>query len=335
MTAKRIQTILAGFVGKRILVVGDVMLDQYVYGRVERLNPEAPVPVLHAQRATDMTGGAGNVAKNVVSLGAQAALVAVVGKDDTADDLTAAAQAEGYTLSLVVDESRPTTRKMRYMVNAQQLLRVDWEETSDVVDGIADQMIAHVDKHLASGVDAIIVSDYAKGAITKKVAKELLALARKHDLPLAADVKPSRSLYFKGATLIAPNIKEAHEYLGLNHLAQGGQDVADLAAALHKKFLTDVFLTMSAGGVYVHAADGTHQHVPQEHAIAVADTSGAGDTSLVAMLLARLAGATSEEMAEIANAAGAVVVSKVGAVGVTREEVENMMLHHHEKTAHE
>lgn len=335
MTAERIKAILAGFAGKRILVVGDVMLDQYVYGRVERLNPEAPVPVLHAQKAGDMTGGAGNVAKNVVSLGAQAALVAVVGEDDTAQLLAGAAETEGYRTSLVADASRPTTRKMRYMVNAQQLLRVDWEETPDVTEAIADQMIAYVEEQLNTGVDAIIVSDYAKGAVTKKIAEELLALAQKHKLPIAADVKPSRISYFKGATLIAPNIKEAHEYLGLNYLAQGGQDVAELAQELSEKFSTDVFLTMSAGGVYVHAADGTSQHVPQEHAIAVADTSGAGDTSLVAMLLARLAGATAIEMAAIANAAGAVVVSKVGAVGVTQTEVQNMLLHHHEETARE
>jgi bifunctional ADP-heptose synthase (sugar kinase/adenylyltransferase) len=136
--------------------------------------------------------------------------------------------------------------------------------------------------------------------------------------------------YFKGSTLIAPNMKEAHEYLGLNHLAQGGRDVSELAEQLYDTFDADVFLTMSAGGVYVHAGDGTRQHVPQEHVVAVADTSGAGDTSLVAMMLARLAGATPVEMAEISNAAGAIVVSKVGAVGVALDELRSMLLHKHQ-----
>lgn len=329
MTQERLQQILNGFAGKRILVVGDVMLDHYVSGRVERLNPEAPVPVLHAQKQTDMTGGAGNVAKNVASLGGEAVLVAVVGQDDAAAELEKAADGEGYAAQLVVDSGRPTTRKIRYLVGAQQLLRVDWEETPDVADDIETALLAQAEEAVAAGVDAIVVSDYAKGAVTKKVAAELLTLARQHKLPLAADVKPSRIAYFKGATLIAPNVKEAHEYLGLNHLAQGGRDVSELAEQLHQTFEADVFLTLSAGGVYVYTADGTHQHVSQEHTIAVADTSGAGDTSLAAMLLARLAGGTAVEMAEIANAAGAVVVSKVGAVGVTLEEVRDMLLHKH------
>lgn len=329
MTKERIQQILDTLAGKRVLVVGDVMLDQYVAGRVERLNPEAPVPVLHAQKQTNMTGGAGNVAKNVVSLGAVATLVAVVGQDDTAAEIEAATGNEGYATRFVVDASRPTTRKIRYVVGAQQLLRVDWEETPDISPETANSLLAAVGEAVETGVDAIVVSDYAKGTITQATATALLALAKKHDLPLAADVKPSRIAYFKGADFIAPNIKEAHEYLGLNHLTQGGRDVSVLAEQLHQTFATDVFLTMSAGGVYVHAGDGTRQQVPQEHVVAVADTSGAGDTSLAAMMLARLAGANPLEMAAIANAAGAVVVSKVGAVGVTLEEVKNMMLHKH------
>ncbi len=329
MKNERIQKILEGFAGKRILVVGDVMLDRYVQGRVERLNPEAPVPVLHAEEQTDMTGGAGNVAKNVVSLGGTATLIGVVGADDTARELEAVATEEGYTPHLVVDTNRPTTRKIRYVVGAQQLLRVDWEETPDVDTAVTAEIQKHVQTAVDQGIDAIIVSDYAKGSITGELAEALLAIAKEHNLPLAADVKPSRIEYFKGATLIAPNIKEAHEYLGLNHLTQGGRDIAVLAADLYKAFLADVFLTMSAAGVYVYANDGTQQHVPQEHAVTMADTSGAGDTSLAAMMLAKLAGATPLEMAEIANAAGAVVVSNVGAIGVTLEEVQEMLLHKH------
>lgn len=331
MTSERVEHILNEFSGKRILVVGDVMLDQYVYGRVERLNPEAPVPVLHAQKSSDRTGGAGNVAKNLVSLGGEAILVAVVGADIIGQDLTKAVTAEKYVAAFVTDARRPTTRKLRYMVNGQQLLRVDWEETPDVSSSVVAQMLALVEKYMAEGVDAIIVSDYAKGAVTKELAEKLLALALENEIPLAADVKPSRVPYFKGATLIAPNIKEAHEYLGLNHLDRGGRDVAELAEALHNKFATDVFVTMSAGGVYVHTGDGARQYVPQQHVVAVADTSGAGDTSLAAMLLARLAGATPVEMAEIANAAGAVVVTKIGAVGVSRSEVADMLLHRHQE----
>jgi len=330
MTQQRIQQILDGFAGKRITVIGDVMLDRYVAGRVERLNPEAPVPVLHAQKQTDMTGGAGNVAKNIASLGGDATLIAVVGKDEAAEEIQAAAVKEGYTAQFVVDPARPTTRKIRYIVGAQQLLRVDWEETPDVDGGTEAALLAKAEAELAAGAEAIAVSDYAKGAITQQVATGLMKLANQHKLPLAADVKPSRVEYFKGSTFISPNIKEAHEYLGLNHLQQGGRDISALAEQLYETFQSDVFLTMSAGGVYVHTGDGIHQQVPQEHTVAVADTSGAGDTSLAAMLLARLAGANPVEMAEIANAAGAVVVSKIGAVGVQLPEVRDMLLHKHE-----
>lgn len=319
------EQILGGFAGKRILVVGDVMLDQYIYGRVERLNPEAPVPVLHVREERVMTGGAGNVAKNVVSLGAGATLVAVVGGDAAAQALADRADAEGYTAVLAIDAKRPTTRKVRYMAGAQQLLRADWEETSDMPDAVEQDMLAAISKAIADGVDAIIVSDYAKGAVTKGLAQGLGEVAKEHGLPLAADVKPSRIAYFKGSAFITPNIKEAHEYLGLNHLERGGRDAAQLAMKLRKKFEADVFMTLGADGVYVCAADGTEQLVAQEHAVAVADTSGAGDTSLVAMLLARLSRATPVEMAEIANAAGAVVVSKIGAVGVSLDEVRNIL----------
>lgn len=317
--------ILKGFAGKRILVVGDVMLDQYIYGRVERLNPEAPVPVLHVREERAMTGGAGNVAKNVVSLGAKATLVAVAGRDGPATEMADRADAEGYEAILAIDAKRATTRKVRYIVNAQQLLRVDWEETSDVPDAVERDLLAAIKKTAAAGVDAIIVSDYAKGAVTKALAQGICEVAKEQGLPLAADVKPSRIAYFKGATFIAPNIREAHEYLGLNHLERGGKDAAQLAKQLSQRFETDVFMTLGAGGVYVCAADGTGQLVSQQHAVAVADTSGAGDTSLVAMLMARLAGATPVEMAEIANAAGAVVVSKIGAVGVSLDEVRTML----------
>lgn len=332
MRPDRIQEILNQFTGHHVVVVGDIMLDRYIHGSVERLNPEAPVPILHAKKQIDMTGGAGNVAKNLVSLGATATLIGVVGEDDTAGELQVAARREGYTAHLISDATRPTTRKVRYLALSQQLLRVDWEETPDVSPAIEKQLVTAVKKTLTSSVDAVIVSDYAKGAVTTAIAEQLLTLTQKYDIPLAVDAKPSRISYFKGATLMAPNVKEAHEYIGLSHLVQGGIDVAKLAERLRETFSTDVFITLGAGGVYVCTNDGTRQHVPQEHAVTVADTSGAGDTSITAMILARLSGATPVEMAEIANAAGAVVVSKIGAVGVTPDEIRNMLLHRHEET---
>lgn len=331
MNQKRAKEIIDQFVGKKILVVGDVMLDRYVFGNVERLNPEAPVPVLHAKEEKYATGGAGNVAKNVAMLGGNATLISIVGQDETAKKLEATAKKEEYIAEFVLDLQRPTTEKIRYIVRSQQMLRVDYEEAKNMT-GSTKQAVREKIEELAKDVDAIIVSDYAKGVITADVAKTIMGTLRQaqgNQRPLImADVKPSRANWFVGATWLSPNRKEAYEFLGLDQFDNAGMSDADLARKLKTKFGSTIFLTLSAGGIYV-TGDG-EAHVPQEHTVEVADTSGAGDTAAVTIVLAKLAGATDKEAAELANAAGAVVVSKVGAVGVTREELLNMIVHKHE-----
>ena len=324
MNEERLTELLSSFSGKKLLVVGDVVLDHYVNGAVERLNPEAPVPVLHAQSERDETGAAGNVAKNAAALGAEVTLVSVVGEDDTAAAIAAAAEREGYAVKLVPDASRPSIRKTRFLAGGQQLLRVDSEQTGDISAAVAEQLVAAV-REAAAGVDAILVSDYAKGAITEQTAKESIALAAAADVPLAADVKPSRIRFFTGATFISPNLKEGHEYLGKNHLEQGGVEPAALAQELKETFKTDVYLTLGADGIEV-CTETAALHLPQDHIVDIADTSGAGDTSVVVMMLARLAGATPREVATLVNAAGAVVVSKIGAVGVSQPEIRDRIL---------
>ena len=228
----------------RILVVGDVMIDRYVIGKVERLNPEAPVPILHAKDEHRATGGAGNTAKNAATLGATATLVSVVGADRSAEELELAAAEEGYRAVLVKDPSRPTVEKKRYIVSGHQMLRVDHEETHDI-NGAIEQQLATAIRASAAATDAIIVSDYAKGMLTAAVAQEIMAAAADHHIPIMADVKPSHINFFRGATYISPNRKEAHEYLGLNQHLQGGCAREDLAARLHATFGADVFLPLS------------------------------------------------------------------------------------------
>lgn len=312
----------------KILVIGDVVLDHYVFGKVERLNPEAPVPILHVQKEKEMTGAAGNVAKNAAALGATVTLIGVVGNDESAKRVKQAAEAENYESRVVVDYTRPTIRKNRYLVGSQQLLRVDFEETHDIAADVETKLIEEITA-AAVDVDAIIISDYAKGVVTKAVAEAVLAAGKEKNIMIAADIKPSRAAFVKGATFISPNLKEGHEFLGLNPLEHSKKDPAEIAKLLHQKMETDVFLTLGAGGVYVEATDGTSQHVPQEHVAEVFDVSGAGDTAIVALVLSRLAGASVIEAAEISNAAGAVVVGKVGSVGLTQEEIKNMLEHKH------
>jgi len=323
MTSERAREIVSKFKDQNVLVVGDLVLDQYAHGRVTRLNPEAPVPILEVVSEDEQTGGAGNAAKNIVTLGGRATLVSVVGIDDTAEAARAAAGREGYEVLLVGDASRPTIRKVRYLADGHQMLRVDYEDGSDVAGEVEGKIIDNI-KAAAEKADAILVSDYAKGVITEKVAKAILEVAKRREILVSADVKPAAASYFAGVTCIAPNRKEAHEMLGLNQHEKGGRPDKELAASLKEMMKCDVFLTLSEKGMYVAPLAGEDFEMPG-HPVEIADTSGAGDTATAAMLLARLSGASLAEEAEIGNAAGAVVVGHVGAVGVKQTEMLSML----------
>ncbi len=330
MQSERLKEIIGQFSGKRLLVVGDVVIDKYVFGKVERLNPEAPVPILHAEETKYATGGAGNTAKNAAMLGAPTTLISVVGDDERARDLEKAAETEGYTTRFVSDASRPTIEKTRFLVGSQQLLRVDHEEVHDIDGDIAKQVVAAIEEY-AGKVDAIIVSDYAKGVITQKVAEAIMAAMKQYNLLVMADVKPSRASYFTGVTLMSPNRKEAHEYLGLNQYENGGRKPEELAAAVSESFDTTVFLTLSDQGMYVLEKNGQGTHLPVEYVRAdeVLDPSGCGDTAAVALTLSKLSGASNIEAGDIANGAGATVARKIGSTGLTQKELLHTMTQHH------
>ncbi|MCH8748819.1 SIS domain-containing protein [Patescibacteria group bacterium] len=327
MSMDRIEELVGTFASKKVLIIGDVMIDHYMEGTVDRINPEAPVPILKVKRHRDMTGGAGNTAKNVAALGAVTHLVSVVGKDDNRKIVEGAAKAEGYTTWLIEDGSRPTIRKERYLVNNQQLLRIDREETHDIDEEIAGQVVDQMQQIVADGIDGIIVSDYAKGVITEKVARSIMKLAKKYKIPVAADVKPSRIEFFADVTFVSPNVKEAHEYLGLNSLEQGGKSPEQLGQMIYERWQLPSFITLGAQGVYAYISPQKHYHVPQSHAVEVADVSGAGDTAIAAQMLAKLSGATAQEIALISNAAGAVVVQKSGSVGISPEELKLTLMY--------
>lgn len=326
MVVDRAQELIRQFDRHHLLVVGDVLLDRYVHGAVERLSAEAPVPVLRAESEQTMTGGAGNVAKNVVQLGARATLLSVVGADDAARDVRAAAEREGYTAILLEDPSRPTISKVRYLAGNHQMLRVDHEKTHDISSELEDQLIQKLWDAVRSGVDGIVVSDYAKGVVTHRVAEALLDMASEHDVLIGTNVKPSRAPYFVGATFVSPNLKEGFEYLGLDHL-EDVSDPSDVAKQVYMKLCSDVYLTMGAGGMYVYCGGDSGQHVPQDHVVDVYDVTGASDTVATVLMLSLLSGAASSEAAVLGNAAGAVVVGKVGTVGPTQEELLHTVEH--------
>lgn len=327
MDATRVQQILGGFSKHKVLVIGDAVIDHYVSGKVERLNPEAPVPILHAYEEKYVSGGAGNSAKNLAALGAKTILVSVVGEDNYANLLQESAEKEGFEAHFIKDASRPTIRKVRHIVNNQQLLRVDYEKSHDVASETETQLIKQIEK-VGMEVNAIFVSDYAKGTITKNIAEAIMNIATSRNIPVVADVKVSRAPYFVGATFISPNIKEGHEFLGLNYLEQRLQP-AEIAQKLNTKMKANVLLTLGGDGMYLYTNDGMSTHVAQEHKSEVFDVSGAGDTVTAVILLALLSGATYEEAAQFGNAGGAVVVSRIGTATVSVEELRQTILHKH------
>ncbi|MDP3996935.1 MAG: bifunctional ADP-heptose synthase [Candidatus Andersenbacteria bacterium] len=332
MELSRAKELINQFAGKCVLVVGDVFLDRYIYGKVERLNPEAPVPILLAQEEKKATGGAGNTAKNLAMLGAQTILIGVSGEDDVADEVAETAGKEGYDLKPVRDKERSTIDKTRFIVKTQQILRVDYEEASDVSGEVEEKLIAAI-REAAKEADGVLVSDYAKGVVTEKVAEAVQVVCKENNLPLMADVKPSRINYFTNATYLSPNRKEAHEFLGLNQFDGGGKDKEELAALLHETFGATIFLTLSDQGIYVFDGGGEGEHIPQDYVKSndVLDPSGCGDTVAAVVLLAKLGGAEDAEAADLANAAAAVVAHKIGSAGTTGAEVIDLLTHYNER----
>lgn len=329
MTRERIQHLLDRFSQQKILVIGDAVLDHYVYGAVERLNPEAPVPLLHVERENHMSGAAGNTAKNTAALGAATVLVSVVGQDTIAMQLEEAATRNGFTTRFIHDADRQTIRKVRFMAGTQQLLRVDYEQITPLSLDLEQALMQCIEEEITEGVTGVIISDYAKGGVNERVVKETIRLARARSIPVAADVKPPLARFITGARLISPNLKEARQFVqawGVDGKVLPPDKLADL---LHRNLKTDVFITLGAQGMQVKT-DTYQGHIPQAHVVAVFDVSGAGDTAIAVLLLAHLAGAKPEEAAQLANAAGAVVVEKVGSATASIEEIKGMILHHHQ-----
>jgi D-glycero-beta-D-manno-heptose-7-phosphate kinase len=328
MNTKRAEEIFEAITKKKLLVIGDVMLDRYIYGNVGRLNPEAPVPLLEVKNECRETGGAGNSAKNAAGMGAETILVTVGGKDSVADELKEAALKEGYDVRIVEDSDRPTTEKIRYVVRTQQMLRVDYEEKKNISGSTEEEMIRVLSDTMKE-VDGVIVSDYAKGSITQKVAEAIMVSSRKTGVPVMADVKSSRINYFTGVDYISPNLKEAHEFLGLNPF-DNGKTYEELAMMLRETFDTNVFLTLSEHGIYALDREGKGYHADQKFVDDddVLDTAGCGDSSATIILLAKMAEATNEEAAVLGHAAGAVNAHKVGASKVKAEEIIDLLKRH-------
>ena len=309
---------LGDFPRGRIACVGDVMLDRFVAGSVERISPEAPIPVLKVARETAMPGGAGNVAVNVASLGGQARLLGVVGDDGAARELGALLDdTNGVESTLVTDAARPTTVKTRYVAAGQQLLRADYEDTAPVAAATEAELRAAVGRVIGEA-NAVVVSDYGKGALTDAVLAEVMEKAGAAGVPVIVD--PSGRDYgrYRGAAVVSPNRAELEGATGLS--CEEDADVEQAARTIIDSCgVASLLVTRGASGLSLITADGAH-HVPVQ-AREVFDVSGAGDTVLAAFALAGAAGASPLDAAHLANAAAGIVVAKVGTAVVRTDDL--------------
>jgi rfaE bifunctional protein kinase chain/domain len=296
----------------RVLVVGDVMLDRYWFGEVERISPEAPVPVVRVARREDRLGGAANVARNVAALGGQVTLVGVLGEDEAGDSIRRLSAEAGIHADLIADPSLHTTLKMRVLGRQQQLLRVDFEQQPE--QAALDRVDAALARHLANH-DIVVLSDYAKGVLTR--VESLLAMARHAGIPVLVDPKGDDYARYRGATLVTPNRSEMQQAVGRwNSEAELTDRAQRLRADLD---LEALLVTRSEQGMTLFTDTGWDHIDAQAHE--VFDVSGAGDTVLATLAVSRAIGLPWAEAMGWANKAGGIAVGKLGTSVVTAAEL--------------
>lgn len=318
------ESILRRFDGKRVLVVGDLMVDEYVWGQVSRVSPEAPVLVVDAESHTFVPGGAANVVHNLRALGAETLVAGVVGRDAVGERLLDELRLLGADTSAVVAaEDRPTTQKTRIVAGSQQVVRVDRELRAPVTGETADRLVAHA-SDLLRVCDALLFSDYDKGVLSQSTIQSLMEVARQTGIVVTANPKPSSANFYHGADLAQLNKSEAEQASGA-HLSRAPEDAFhDVGRRLRDALgVRHLLITRSAQGLTLFHEGGRFTDIAP-HRVEVYDGTGAGDSTISALTLALAAGASVEEAAVLGNAAGGVVVRKVGVVTATPDEIAGM-----------
>jgi rfaE bifunctional protein kinase chain/domain len=318
--------VIEQFKQKRILVIGDVMIDAYLRGNVNRVSPEAPVPIVSLQKEEDRLGGAANVAINLVAMGASAIICSVIGKDKSGDKMVELLEENNISSEgLIFSSTRQTTVKTRIIGNNQHLLRVDSEQTDDINKTEEEQLISKVEFILESKIDAIIFEDYNKGVLTENTIQRIIALANAKGIYTTVDPKNKNFFAYKNVSLFKPNLKELKEGVGMNFSFSDKDQFEKAVLKLEEKLENKVsFITLSEHGVFIK--DNNSQHYISAHIRNIADVSGAGDTVISLATLCLTAGLSIKEIAEVANLAGGLVCEKSGVVSIDKdlliEEVE-------------
>ncbi len=308
-----VENSLKKLTGARVLVAGDIMLDQYWIGRVDRISPEAPVPIVTVDKSEVRLGGAGNVARNIVSLGASSTLIGIIGKDDAGKSVTGLAEQSGINTVFQFDPACKTTVKLRVVSKNQQLLRADFEDKPDkrTLAGMLTDFRRHVERH-----EAVVLSDYGKGGLDD--AGEMIAAARRADKPVLIDPKGNDYSRYGGATLITPNLAEFESVAGK---VESADDLALKADRMTRDYdLEGLLVTLGDKGMALFWRNEEPLHIPARSR-EVYDVSGAGDTVICVMAMACAVNLDKSVGLEIANSAAGVVISKFGTTTATRAEL--------------
>jgi len=312
---KHLRSVVDQLRGCRVLVIGDVMVDEYMKGDVSRISPEAPVPVLEVRSHQLALGGAGNAAANIQALGGATMLVGVVGEDDTARQLDDRLSHHGIARHLVTDRDRPTSKKTRFVAQGQQIVRVDHERRADLTAGDVEAAMMRTITDAMASAQACVLSDYAKGVITPAIARHAIDAARAANVPVVVDPKQRDFAVYAGATVITPNLHE------LDAASRGIHDIEAAATSLLPSVGGAALLvTRSAEGMTLFRAGQPPFHVPAM-AKEVFDVTGAGDTVAATIALALAASLSLEVAVELASVAAAIAVSKRGTSTVTPAEL--------------
>jgi D-glycero-beta-D-manno-heptose-7-phosphate kinase len=303
----------------RVLVIGDIMLDEYMWGSASRISPEAPVPVVEIKSRTFHAGGAANTVSNIISLGAEATLMGIIGKDQNGDLLKKILLKSGIsTKQIVTEPSRPTTSKVRILAQGQQVMRTDQELTGPLGDAITDTLIRRITK-MADEIDGIAVSDYNKGVIGPRLMSSLINLSKQKGKIIVADLKPQNVDWFKGVTIVKPNRLEASQLSGINITDE--KTLLEAGRAIQRKMgVHYVLVTLGEGGMALFTEDHKVVKIPAV-STQVYDVTGAGDTVLATVATSLSCGHDIRDAVRLANYAAGVVVRKRGTATVTGDEL--------------
>ena len=302
------------FKDKKIGVIGDLMLDQFISGSIRRLSPGTPVPVLHVEKEDFALGGAGNVVANIAALGKDVSIVGLIGSDAAGARLMQVLREnEISALGLIADNKRPTIQKIRIIGNGEKIIRVDREDTKEIDESQQKKIIDFVALNIKDW-DCVVFSDYAKGILTQDMVKDIIKLA--DGKPVIGDIKPKNAHWFKDITLVTPNEKEAVEIAGTEDIEKAGK-------IIQEKLNCSVLLTQGEKGMTLFEKDEITSFSAQ--AKAVADVAGAGDTVVAAFSLGLASGLGTKECAEVANCAAAIAVEKQGTTVVRLDELKQRL----------